>query len=183
MVVQTRSSGYYRNDTHIKMPAGKYFVGDLQYVLNHEDFYHVVEGRKCKLSNGRTVLNFTCEYNMPCDDHSGLGFLLRSGSMGLTLLEGLEERWVKFNCCFVGPTPATMTMMQYIERVGHIVEFTDDFECRKLRTSHNTRDEHVAQLEFGDEVSVWWREGHYNASDSEPEPEDSEPEDSEPEEE
>jgi hypothetical protein len=165
MVVETRSSGYYRNDKTFKMPAGKYFVGDLQYVINEKDFYDMKVEMKGTLRNGRKYLNFYCDDDYPWDDTRNKGFHVRSGTMGLTLIDGLEDQWVKFHCYHVGDTPAETTMLQYIEKVGHIIDFPTDFECSKLILSHNRRDEITVQLDFDEKVSVWWREGCYNSSD------------------
>jgi hypothetical protein len=154
------------NSKSVCMPAGKYFVGDLQYILKPEEFFYMKVGEKYKLlTTDREVLAFHCSISMPHDEFTGNVFRVRSGCLGLTLLEGLEQQWVKFECACIGNTPACMTMMEYIDLCGHIIEFDQDFVCSTDTDCHKQRDERYVQIEFGVQVCVWFKEGSYESSD------------------
>ncbi|KAJ1479555.1 hypothetical protein T484DRAFT_1749072 [Baffinella frigidus] len=155
------------------MPPGKYYVGDLCYVLGdkaHDELCKMCwpEGRfasdgtfakgihgKTILSDGRTVVSWECPYGDGAyEDQNGRFYMVDSGWLGITLLEGLEEQWEH-------PHPGTCpkeTMMELIKRLGHIVEC--DSACIVKNVTVDYCEEpgkkgayRVVHMSFGDKVS------------------------------
>jgi hypothetical protein len=78
-----------------------------------------------------------------------------SGWLGITLLEGLEAQWEH-------PYPGTFpkeTMMEFIERLGHIVEYDSKFHIKNVTVDHFHEGPgkkgayRVAHMSFCDKVS------------------------------
>jgi hypothetical protein len=150
------------------MPPGKYYVGDLCYVLGgkaHGELCKMCfpesEGRrfatgiegKHVLSDGRTVVSWQCPGGDGAyEDQNGRFYMVHSGWLGITLLEGLEGQW-KHPCPVLDR--AKETMMEFIERLGHIVEYDSEFHVKKdyFYGPGKKGAYRVAQMSFGDDVS------------------------------
>lgn len=114
------------------MPAGKYYIGDLCYVMHDEwdEFCSItIDGHDCKdgeftLADGRRFATYGTAYGdgcYPCTDGSQLG--VDAGLIGCIRVEDISEQ---------------MTVAQ-IKSVGTIVEFAQPF---------NTN-EHKGIIQFG----------------------------------
>ena len=139
----------------IEMKAGKYYVGDPCYVLGdkaHKELCKMcfptgnttgIEG-KSVLSDGRIVVSFNCPHGDGVyGDQSGMSYMVDSGWLGITLLEGLEEQWKH---------PHTHmkeeTMTEYIGRLGHIVEYDSEFNVKRVSVDDEVN------MTFGDKVTI-----------------------------
>ncbi|KAJ1496097.1 hypothetical protein T484DRAFT_1740568 [Baffinella frigidus] len=137
------------------MPLGKYYVGDLSYVPGWpEGRFASEEGIQGKtiLSDGRTVVSWECpDGDGAYEDQNGRFYMVDSGWLGITLLEGLEAQWEH------PPYPGTFpkeTMMEFIERLGHIVEYDSKFHIKNVTEGPGKKGAYrVAHMSFGDKVS------------------------------
>ena len=151
------------------MPPGTYYVGDLCYVLGDKahgelckmcfpgsevQFTPGIEGKHV-LSDGRTVVSWECpDGDGAYEDQNGRFYMVDSGWLGITLLEGLEAQWEH-------PCPGTFpkeTMMEFIERLGHIVEYDSKFHIKNVTVDYCEEPGkkgayRVAHMSFGDKVS------------------------------
>jgi hypothetical protein len=155
------------NTENIQMPSGKYYCGDLSYVLNPNIYQEIMnEEGKSTLSDGRVVVCFFHEGCMP-ERWNDVNFNIRSGMIGITLLTGLEKQWVHPEAWEdehrVFNLKATGTMMDYIKQVGTIVAYRTDFNCQKSTMSHYKNDDHSTTTTFGDNVSVFTLHGLCNS--------------------
>ena len=112
------------------MPLGKYYVGDLSYVLSDGGTWEEVNILRLKdrkrranfstaggggqgkftLSNGREIVIFDTAYGDGVyDDYGGRRYAVDSGSIGLTLAEGLENT-----------------------QHGNLIEYKEAFNCGAL---------------------------------------------------
>lgn len=177
------------------MLKGKYYVGDLSYVLRSElDREIESENGLFELSDGRLVGCFMQEHFQDNDKCRDIDFHVTSGMIGITLLAGLEEQWVPpADCekCFewgrlgghlkaIFAAGKKVTMMDYINNVGTIVEYDADFKCQTNTISHYKHDDHMTQITFGDQINISTCHGRYN-SDDVSEEEDNDETDDEPE--
>jgi hypothetical protein len=157
---------------YIKMPAGTYYVGDMAYVLSPEmkcelklqqfDETGPVDG-KFNLSDGRVVTSFSQSGTQP-DGYNDVIFQIETGTIGITLLDGLAEQWVPLNGVFVlngfdtkkrtTISDTEKTMMDYINAVGTIVVYDEDFVCSKCTCRHSEFDQ-TESIYFGDNVDVF----------------------------
>jgi len=170
---------------YIEMPAGTYYVGDMSYVLrpelNCELCQHQcpplgetrrVEG-KFELSDGRKIVSFFQSGTQP-DRYNDVIFQIQSGSIGITLLAGLEEQWVAPNGVFVANgfnkkkrtiiTFTEKTMMDYINAVGTVVVYDEDFVCSKCTCRHSNDTDKTESIYFGDKVDVFSVDGLFNTA-------------------
>jgi hypothetical protein len=103
------------------MEAGKYYVGDLCYVFDDEDWQDVCEliikGNDClegefNLPDGRRFAIFNTSYgDGEYEDQNGHKYCVDAGSIGCTLVDNItSERYPDFN------------------DLGRIVEFKEKFE-------------------------------------------------------
>ena len=151
------------------MPPGTYYVGDLCYVLGDKahgelckmcfpgsegKFTPGIEGKHV-LSDGRTVVSWKCPYGDGAyEDQNGRFYMVDSGWLGITLLEGLEEQWEH-------PHPGTCpkeTMVEFIKRLGHIVEYDSAFNVKNVKVDYCEEPGkkgayRVPHMSFGDKVS------------------------------
>jgi len=140
------------------MKAGKYYVGDLCYVLGdkaHDELCKMcyptgnttgIEGKRV-LSDGRIVISFKCPYGDGVyGDQSGMSYMVDSGCLGITLLEGLEEQWENPNTHITHLKEETMT--EYIGRLGHIVEYDSEFNVKRVSVDGDVN------MTFGDKVTI-----------------------------
>jgi hypothetical protein len=144
------------------MPPGKYYVGDPCYVLGdtaHGElckmispesegmFATGIEGKHV-LSDGRTVVLWKCpEGDGVYKDQNGRFYMVDSGCLGITLLEGLEEQWEH-------PHPKIFpkeTFMDFIMRLGNIVEYDSEFHVNNVTVQGAYQ---VARMSFGKKVSI-----------------------------
>lgn len=103
------------------MEAGKYFVGDLCYVFDDEDWEEVCEliikGKDClegefNLPDGRRFAMFNTSYgDGEYKDQDGHKYGVDAGCIGCTLINNV-----------------TSSMDQDMNDLGRIVEFTEKFE-------------------------------------------------------
>ena len=135
------------------MKAGKYYVGDLCYVLGNKAHGELckkcfpegnstgIEG-KSVLSDGRIVISFICpDGDGAYEDQNGLSYMVDSGWLGITLLEGLEGQW--------DPRGTKKeTMVEYIGRPGHIVDHDSEFNVKSVSVDG------VVHMTFGDKVTI-----------------------------
>ena len=104
------------------MPAGKYYVGDLCYVMHNEwdeVCSLIIDGHNCKegvftLANGtRFAIYNTADGDGVYDDNMGNEYGVDAGSIGCILVSDCTE--------------------EIDERLGHIVDFDTDFEVRSYK--------------------------------------------------
>jgi hypothetical protein len=134
------------------MPPGRYYVGDPVYVLDDETYAELckdyTKDGKTILSDGRTVVSYHCPFGdgMYFDKNRKM-YLVDSGCLGMTLLEGLEEQWEPDHANHPGET-----FMKYILRVGNIVEYDSEFHVKNVTVKY----EHykAVRMSFGKEISI-----------------------------
>jgi len=176
------------------MPKGKYYVGDLSYVLRPELDREIDSEGLYELSDGRLVGCFMQEHRQDNDKCRDIEFYVTSGMIGITLLAGLEEQWVPpadwadgqewgrlgVHLKAVFAAGKKVTMMDYINNVGTIVEYDADFDCETNTMSHYKHDDHMTQITFGDQINISTCHGRYDSEDGSEE-EDNDGTDDEPE--
>jgi hypothetical protein len=132
------------------MKAGKYYVGDLTYVLdtavwtellllidNPEHKYgdSTIGQGQFTLSNGRVVVI----YDLPCNgvrrreynDMTGRVYYNDSGTFGMTLAKGLEEEYHDKGLS-TSPEEEGEDWGMTIARLAHIVTYSKKFNCTNI---------------------------------------------------
>jgi hypothetical protein len=161
----------------MKMPAGTYYVGDMYFVLSPDMNYelgqlqchpslttgtHSMEGR-FKLSGGREIVSFL-QTGTQHEKDNDIIFQLQSGSIGITLLAGLEETWVDPQSVFIANSfdknkrtiiYTKTTMMDYINAVGTVVTYDEEFVCSKCISRHFKNDTQTESIFFGNKVDIF----------------------------
>jgi hypothetical protein len=151
----------YRQVGHIRMPAGTYCVGDMCYFLPQSSWDEIrymgeFDGREygpegsLRLNDGRIVVMFNLpdgqnQYN----DSRGRGYLISSGSIGITSLEHLEDG-------FPGNTHAerVSAMHQSIRAFGHFITYADDFSCISVSANDPDGSGRITMLFLGDDIHI-----------------------------
>jgi hypothetical protein len=171
-----------RESEYIKMPAGEYYVGDMAYVLRPEMIRElsqhqrpsdekILKEGKFELSDGRRVVSFFQSGTQP-DRYNDVIFQIQSGSIGMTLLDGLQDQWVAPPAVFVVNSShkkrrtvidyENKTMMEYIAAVGTVVVYDKDFVCSKCTCRHSNDTDETESIYFGDKVDIFSVNGTFD---------------------
>ncbi|KAJ1486808.1 hypothetical protein T484DRAFT_2296051 [Baffinella frigidus] len=129
------------------MKAGKYYVGDLTYVLDTAAWteLHILLDNKehkygtCEMGQGRFTLSngrIVVIYDLPCngyrrreyEDMTGRVYYNTSGTFGMTLAKGLEEEYHDKGLN-TSPEQEGEDWGMTIARLAHIVTYTKKFNC------------------------------------------------------
>ena len=161
-----------------EMPPGIYYVGDLTHVLDTkswEELHRVRNGGwgKFSLDNGRVVV----VYNLPSNGYSkcqyqdmqGHIYSVESGTIGLTLANGLETEYRDMGLP-TSPKLAGEDWHATITRLSHVMRYNDPFKCDsviKTLVGGNAFgcDCEVALVRMGTEVCIDTDESCYDDTD------------------
>jgi hypothetical protein len=139
------------------MVRGEYFVGDLCFVLSKnawkelEVLSHAKENKygtegKFTLSNGRVLVIFHLPHGDGVyTDQKGRTYSVDSGTIGLTLTEGLEAEY--------GDNDKKEDWDSKLKRLGNIIDYTKEFACMSSTTVHPEVGP-VSFMAFGEKVLV-----------------------------
>jgi hypothetical protein len=141
----------------LPMVRGEYFVGDLCYVLGKNAWKELEVLSKAKeskygtegqftLGNGRVLVIF----HLPSGDgvypdQKGRKYSVDSGTIGLTLTEGLETEY--------GDTDKKEDWDSEISRLGNIIDYKKEFSCMSSTIDHPEVGP-VSFMAFGENVLV-----------------------------
>jgi hypothetical protein len=141
----------------LPMVRGEYYVGDLCYVLGTDAWKELCDltypkENKCgidgqfTLGNGRTVVIF----HLPNGDgvyrdEQGRTYSVDSGTLGITLTEGLETEY--------GDDDKKEDWESEMSRLGNIIDYKEDFSCMSITFDHPEVGP-VSVLSFDDKVVI-----------------------------
>jgi hypothetical protein len=163
---------YTREWGPFTMEAGDYYVGDLGYVMNRRAWKefcnlthptgggHSIDGL-FELANGRKVITFSLPDGW-YTDYKGRNYTVDSGTVGLTLVEGLKAEYEAENDDVDTKGEDFDSKMKSL---GNIIEYKDKFAC------HSALDHGRELIRFGDSVTINTFDGVFDcSSDEEPDP-------------
>jgi hypothetical protein len=151
------------------MKAGKYYVGDLMHVLNDKAWEELGETGKVQVqelaalgkieeseygSEGKFTLRDGREvvvFHIPdgdgyYTDSKDRKYGVDSGTIGMTLVEGLEE-------AFDTTDGNSANLVERVKGLGHLIEFKNKFYCGCMNAP-DAELGRVARIVLGDEVHI-----------------------------
>jgi hypothetical protein len=153
-----------------KMSAGTYYVGDLCYVLNDKAWKEVFELSKTReaefaaqgktaeskyasegkftLSDGREVVLFHMPDGDGCyTDSKGRGYSVDSGTIGMTMADGLEE-------AFDIDDSMDAKLLKRVKGLGHLIKYKTKFSCFNINAPLPEGNGRVACFCLGNKTEI-----------------------------